>query len=243
MSWRTRLRRSLPFAVAIAAGFFLAYMLIAFVVFPSGVIPKDEKVPNVLGMVYEDAEQELLRAGFKAERGETRNHALSPTGTVLEQSPAPGSRELAGASIVLVVSGGQKTGTVPTVAGMTRADAEAAIEGAGYAVGEVTEQPSNLPRGEVIASHPRGGERLPQPNAVALVVSAGANAAAVPDVVGRSVDEARTALESAGFVVGDVATEPGDAPGGVPVVIAQTPAAGSQAPAGSRVALRVSGGR
>ena len=242
MSWRTKLRQSLPYLAAVGAGFFLAYMLVAFVIFPSGVIPKDEKVPNVLGMVYEDAESELIRAGFRAERGETRNHAASPAGTVLEQTPPPGARELAGTTINLVVSGGQRTGSVPNVVGMPRADAETAIEGAGYSVGEVVEQPSNQPRGEVIGTRPRGGERAQQPSTVSIIVSAGQNAIIVPDVVGRSIDEARAILEQGGLGIGEVVTEPGDAPGGVPVVVSQTPAAGSQATAGTRLTLRVSGG-
>ena len=242
MSWRTRIRRSLPYFVAMAAGFFLAYMVAAFVIFPSGVIPTDEKVPNVLGMVYEDAEQELRRAGFSAERGETRNHAASPEGTVLEQSPAPGQRELAGATVRLVVSGGQRSATVPNVVGMPRADAETAIEGAGYSVGEVSEQQSNQPRGEVIGTRPRGGETLAQPGTVSLIVSAGANAVTVPDVVGRTLEDAQAVLVQAGLAAGDVTRETGDAPGGFAVVVGQSPAAGSQAPNGTRVTLRVSGG-
>jgi eukaryotic-like serine/threonine-protein kinase len=242
VSWRTRLRSTLPFLVAIAGGFFLAYMIVAFVIFPSGVIPHDEKVPNVLGMVYEDAEAELVRAGFSSERGETRNHAASPAGTVLEQTPAPGSRELAGTTIKLVVSGGQRIGTVPVVVGMARADAETALEGAGYSIGDVTEQPSNQPRGEVIGTRPRGGEQMPQPGTVSILVSAGPNAVNVPDVIGRSIDDARLAIEQAGLVVGEVTRDSGDAPGGIPIVVSQSPAAGSQAPAGTAVTMRVSGG-
>jgi serine/threonine-protein kinase len=242
MSWRTRIRGSLPYFVAMAGGFFIAYMVAAFVIFPSGVIPTDEKVPNVLGMVYEDAEQELRRAGFTAERGETRNHAASPAGTVLEQSPAPGSQEQSGASIRLVVSGGQRMATVPNVVGMPRTDAETAIEGAGYSVGEVTEQQSNQPRGEVIGTRPRGGESLSQPGTVSLILSAGPNAATVPDVIGRTLEDARAMLEQAGLAAGDVTRETGDAPGGLTVIVGQSPAAGSQAPTGTRVSLRVTGG-
>jgi len=242
MSWRNGLRRFLPYLVAMASGFFLAYLVAAFVLFPSGIVPRDEKVPNVLGMVYEDAEQELRRAGFSAERGETRSHAASPAGTVLEQSPAPGSRELAGTPIRLVVSGGQRAASVPNVVGMPRADAETAIEGAGYSIGEVTEQASEQPRGDVLATSPRGGERLAQPGTVSLVVSAGASAITVPDVVGRSIEDARLMLEQAGLVLGDVSRDTDDAPGGIGIVVSQTPAANSQALAGSRVSLRVAGG-
>src|SRR3712207_7238922 len=79
-----------------------------------------------------DAEQELIRKGFKPERGETRFHGTAPRMTVLEQNPPPGSRELVGARVTLAVSGGQQMGTVPTVVGMTREQAEVVLETAGF---------------------------------------------------------------------------------------------------------------
>ena len=53
MSWRTRVRTSLLYLVSIVAGFALAYLVVAFVVFPSGVVPRDVKVPNVTGLMYD----------------------------------------------------------------------------------------------------------------------------------------------------------------------------------------------
>src|SRR5215210_937023 len=55
MSLRVRVRRSLPYAIAIIGGFLLAYLVVAFFVFPSGVIPRDIKVPNVTGLPFDDA--------------------------------------------------------------------------------------------------------------------------------------------------------------------------------------------
>jgi serine/threonine-protein kinase len=83
---------------------------------------------------------------------------------------------------------------------------------------------------------------MPQPGTVSIIVSAGPNAVSVPDVIGRSIDDARLAIEQAGLVVGDVSRDSGDAPGGVPIVVSQSPAAGSRAPAGTAVTMRVSGG-
>ena len=47
MTVRTRLRRSLPYAIVIIGGFLAAYLIVAFLIFPSGVIPRDIRVPNV----------------------------------------------------------------------------------------------------------------------------------------------------------------------------------------------------
>src|SRR3954454_361500 len=105
MTWRARFRSSLVYLVAIVAGFSLAYLLVAFVVFPAGVIPRDMKVPNVTGLDFDEATQRLAQSGFKAEQGEQRYNNSAPKMTVLEQSPPPGTRTGIGDVVTLVISG------------------------------------------------------------------------------------------------------------------------------------------
>lgn len=104
MSVRTSLRGSLPYAVTIVGGFLLAYLIVAFFVFPSGVIPGNAKVPNVIGLQFDDAAKRLARVGFKAERGEEQYREATPVTTVLAQDPPAGSKEPEGTAVVLVVS-------------------------------------------------------------------------------------------------------------------------------------------
>jgi eukaryotic-like serine/threonine-protein kinase len=237
VSWRGGFRRFLPYVIAMAGGFMIAYLVVAFVVFPSGVVPRDEEVPSVVGLMFDDAEQELIRKGFRPERGETRFHGTAPRMTVLEQNPPPGSRELVGARVTLAVSGGQQMGTVPTVIGMTREQAEVVLETAGFSVGEIIEQASQQPRGEVVETRPAAGSQAPMPSPVTLVLSGGPSVLRVPDLVGRSVGEARRLLEQIGLVVGDVTSEgPGNG-----FVIGHSPEPGTSIAAGSRVNLRIAG--
>lgn len=107
MSLRTSLRRSLPYAVTIIGGFLSAYLIVAFFVFPSGVIPGDARVPNVIGLTYDAAARRLAEVGFKAQQGEKRIHGGAPRNTVLEQNPHAGTRDVEGAVVTLVVSAGQ----------------------------------------------------------------------------------------------------------------------------------------
>jgi serine/threonine-protein kinase len=235
---RTRVRRSLPFVIAIIGGFLAAYLIVAFLVFPSGVIPRDVQVPNVTGLPFDDAVRRLAERGLRGVRGEERFHAASPKGTVLEQVPAAGARDIEGATITLAVSIGQKTARVPTLIGRTQDEAQRALEGAGFDVGDVSERPNDAPPGEVIDSRPAAGNEAPVPSAVALVISAGPNVALVPNVIGQSVAAARALIEGAGLVISDVRT-----PSGVPVtdenaiVTDQTPKPGAQVAAGSSVQL------
>jgi serine/threonine-protein kinase len=220
-----------------AGGFMIAYLVVAFLVFPSGVVPRDEEVPSVVGLMFDDAEQELNRKGFKPERGETRFHGTAPRMTVLEQNPPAGSRELMGARVTLAVSGGQQMGTVPTVIGMTREQAEVVLETAGFGVGEIIEQASQQPRGEVVETRPAAGSQAPMPSPITLVLSGGPSVLRVPDLVGRNLGDARRLLEQIGLVVGDVTNEGA----GGSVVVGQSPEAGTSVAAGSRVNLRVAG--
>jgi beta-lactam-binding protein with PASTA domain len=240
VSFRGRLRGFIPFVVALLAGFLLAYLIVAFFIFPAGVIPQDVRVPSVVGLTFADATRQLEQKGLKAERGESRFHNAAPRGTVLEQQPAPETRERPGSRVTLFVSSGQKTGTIPGVIGMSRELALNALEVAGFDAGEVAERPSNEPRGAVIDSRPRPGSQAPMPSTVNLVISAGPTTIIVPDLVGRPVSEASQLLRQVGLTVGDISYGNASAIADASAVVsAQAPVAGSQAAGGSRVNMTV----
>lgn len=240
MRWRVHARRYLPFIIAATAGFFAAYLVVALIVFPSEIVPDDVVVPDVMGVNYDAAAQQLSAAGLRASPGESRFHVSAPVQTVIGQSPPAGSREMRGTRVVLTVSGGQRRGRVPVVTGMTREDATRAIRGAGFELGAVIQEPSNLPRGQVIASRPAPNAQVLVPSTVDLVLSAGPSALEVPNVVGRTYPQARTALEQLGLRIGNVeidnlSVEPAN------TVISQAPAPGEVVPSGSRISLSISG--
>lgn len=239
MSWRGVIRRFIPYLIAIVGGFLVAYLVAAFVLFPSGVISQDLKVPNVIGLDLTTAQQRLTQGGFSAEQGETRFHATAPKGTVLDQNPPADSKEPAGTKVTLAISGGQRMAAVPNVVGMARPDAERVLDQAGFDVGDVTEQPGQTARGEVVDTHPPAGTQTPIPGPIALVLSGGPATIQVPDVVGRSFAQARQLLQQLGLAVGDVTTPNGRQPDGGAMVMSQSPAAGAQVAAGSKITLRV----
>jgi beta-lactam-binding protein with PASTA domain len=237
--WRGQARRTIPYLVAATAGFILAYAIVALFVFPSELISTDTKVPNVLGLRYDDAVKELETRGFVAVRGAERYHGSTPAGTVLQQAPVPDAVERRGTNVELEVSRGQQMGEVHLLAGLTRAQAETAIERAGLAVGSVLEANSESPRGQVLASRPRGGERVTVPSAVDLTVSRGPATVQVPDVMGQSIDAARTLIIQLGLKIGQVTVD-STSPQPPGTVIGQTPNANQTVPGGSGVTLRIS---
>jgi serine/threonine-protein kinase len=130
-------------------------------------------------------------------------------------------------------------GVVPNVIGMARPDAEKALDQAGFDVGDVTEQPDQTARGEVVDTRPRPGTETPIPGPIALVLSGGPSTVQVPDVVGRSFAQARQLLTQLGLAVGDVTSPNGAQPDGSAQVMSQSPAAGAQVTAGAKITLRV----
>ncbi len=104
MSARMKIRGSLPYAAAIIAGFLVAYLVVAFLIFPSGVVPGNSRVPNVTGILFDDAAKRLAAVGLKASRGDEEYREATPVNTVLAQDPAPGSKEPEGTAVTLTVS-------------------------------------------------------------------------------------------------------------------------------------------
>ncbi len=240
MIWRGWARRLLPYVIAATAGFLIAYLIVAFFVFPAGIVPNDELVPNVVGMTYEDAAARLERSGFESKRGQSRFHTTVPQGSVLSQDPPSGGRELRGTTVTLEVSGGQRFVVVPTLTGLTRRDAEVALDVAGLEVGDIIEREGAAPRGEVIETSPAPGARVTVPSRVSLVLSAGPEAIQMPDVVGSSLADARLTIQQLGLRLRSIDYDPSSSsPDGT--VISQTPAAGERAAAGTTISLRVAG--
>jgi beta-lactam-binding protein with PASTA domain len=239
VNWRGPLRRLMPYLVALGGGFLLAFLIVAFFVFPAGVIPDDIRVPNVIGLSYTDAVRALDQRGFKGERGEQRFHNAAPKGTVLDQAPAGGNKEVPGTRVSLVVSSGQRFATIPSLIGLSREQALNTLEDAGFDVGEVTTRASNEPYGAVIDARPRPGTQAPTPSTVSIVISSGPTTIVVPDLIGRPVSDATTLLRQVGLNVGEIQYSGGSAADASAVVVAQSPPAHSQAAAGSRVNLSV----
>ena len=240
MRWRGRARSLLPYLVTAAAGFALAYLIVALFIFPKQLVSSDTAVPSVIGMSSDEANRRLDEAGFRVTTREQRYHQSAPQGTVLEQTPPAGSREPRGTTIGLDLSRGPRFSEVPHVIGITQSEAERLIGEAGLDRGIVTEVASDAPRGQVLASTPDAGARVALPATVSLSVSAGPGAVEVPDVVGQAVSEARALLQQVGFRVRTRLDSLSTTPAGI--VVQQRPFPGSSTRSGAVITLTVSTG-
>lgn len=242
MKWRARSRRALPYLIVATSAFLIAYLVVAFVIFPAEIIPDDAIVPNVVGDTYEDAVKRLGTAGFTGQRGESRFSARAAARQVLQQEPPGGSRERRGTVVTLHVSSGQRTSTVPALIGNTRQQAVLAIGNAGLEMGRLETVHSNKPAGQVIAMSPAAGEKVTLPARVDITVSRGPATAEIPNLVGQTLPQARTRLQALGLLVGAVDIDTASIEM-ANTVTSQEPGAGQSVASGAMVKLVISGRR
>jgi eukaryotic-like serine/threonine-protein kinase len=131
--------------------------------------------------------------------------------------------------------------TVPVLVGETQQSAETRLSAEGLSVSGVTQRADSAAAGTVIASDPEAGARVDAKSAVALVVSTGPAAVAVPDVTGRTESQAKQDLEAEGLIEGTVSPQDSPLPQGT--VMASDPAAGTQVQPGTAVNLVIASGK
>jgi eukaryotic-like serine/threonine-protein kinase len=167
-----------------------------------------------------------------------RYNVETQRGIVYGQSPQAGERIDKGNRVTIRVSLGKPKSDVPSVTGLSLADARSRLDGAQLKY-ETHDVFSTKPNGIVTAQDPPAGKTVVQGTTVVLSVSQGPRPIAVPPVVGQTYDSASSELQTAGFVVArrdEESTQPAG------IVTGQNPAANSLHPRGSTVTVTVSKG-
>jgi serine/threonine-protein kinase len=132
-------------------------------------------------------------------------------------------------------------GKVPTVVGISFEDAVAALDKAGFhGVQGETRFLKTVAQGIVLQQDPPAGSTQKRGIDVTLAVSGGQRSAVVPDVAGLGQQQARLAIENAGFQFGPITQQTSDQPRGA--VVGSSPAAGEQIPLPAVVRIAVSQG-
>ncbi|MDR3364788.1 MAG: Stk1 family PASTA domain-containing Ser/Thr kinase [Clostridiales Family XIII bacterium] len=178
-------------------------------------------------------------------------------GQVMEQDPEGGTMAKEGKKVKLKVAGAPQESSagdsgelsteikeVPDLVGKSKASAEYAIGVAGFRIGIVSYESSELPVDQVIAQSPKKGEQAPGNSPINIVVSTGPKelTTSVPSLVGKTEAEANTALSNAKLKPGTVTYQASDTvPRGY--IISQNPAQGTTVKEGSAVNIAVSTGK
>lgn len=207
---------------------------------------KTVKVPNVVGMSEEKAKKTLndMGLGFKVVSYEESEKYGE--GTVCKQKTKAGEKVPKNTMIKVVVSSklvGEEV-TVPDVSGMDEAAAQRALENEGLKVGTPNYVfDESYDEGEVIGTTPAANSKVSKDTEIIMKVSKGADKKVVPNVVGMTEAQARSAIEKAGLKVGSSVTYDFNDSVEKGKVFDQSLAAGKKVSAGTSVNISVSNGK
>ena len=160
-----------------------------------------KNVPDVSGKSQDDAKKVLTQAGLALGAITDAYSEDVPQGQVISQSVPSGTSVPHDTAVDVVLSKGREPLTVPSLGGMSADAAKSAIEGLGLVATPTEAFSDTVAEGQVISQQTNEGTILHRGDTVAYTVSKGPEKVAVPDVVGRQRQEARTILENAGFSV------------------------------------------
>ncbi|MDO9589619.1 MAG: Stk1 family PASTA domain-containing Ser/Thr kinase [Microcella sp.] len=225
------------------AGIFVMVAIVAAVLFWAFTLERTPltgsiavEVPEVVGLSYEEGGQILLDAELEPVPTTVPNSDV-PEGVIISTDPPAGISVAPGQAIQVVVSAGPPRIETPSIALLTLAEAQAALEARGLVLGTVSaENSSSVAKDVVIRSDPDAGSELREGDTVNVVVSTGL--VRVPDVRTLLVGEASAQLSSLGLQV----SVDGDGSCTGQTVTAQSLAPGDR-PQGSAVTLRYCSGQ
>jgi serine/threonine-protein kinase len=189
-------------------------------------------LPDLKGMAQADALAKLNSLNLVAvpQNQETPD---SPANTVISQDRTGLVPQ--GTKVTLVIAQAPTTATVPDVAGLSYNDAVTKLAAAGLKT--VTQQPTaseQVPSGQVMYTSPAKGIVVGLNQPITVFVSTGpsqAATAALPDVSGKTYNEAKNLLNQAGYTnITAVPSQSGN-------VSSQTPAPNQTYPAGTPITL------
>lgn len=194
--------------------------------------------PSFVGETKESATQLANNADLKLSFEEKPCEDQSK-GKICSQDQEAGTKVDKGSTIGLVVSTGAPKVAVPSVVGDKVEDAKAELEGEKYEfVVEVEEKVDAQEPGTVLEQNPGLGEEVEKGTTITLTVAKEQAKSTVPDVIGKSCDEAKAQM-SANELVGNCTEEEVDDPNQVGKVLRTTPSANTQADKNSQVQIVV----
>jgi eukaryotic-like serine/threonine-protein kinase len=197
------------------------------------------QVPDFVGRNLVEAETVARQNHLNVQVMQQVHNATMPTGSVVSQDPSAGTPVKVNRAVGLVTSLGPEMVSVPDVRRRSLEDTRFSIEQARLIVGEIRETyDTTVPSGFIITQDPAPGASVARGTPVNVTVSKGQQAIVLPDLVGRSLDDARRMLQDLGVTLRGVTQTPrDDVPAGQ--VIAMNPAAGTSIAHGDAVSVTI----
>lgn len=227
--------------IGIAVGVVVALLAIVGIAFAL-TSNQGDLVPDVKGKTEAEAEKVLTDAGFTIGTTTEVYDVTVDAGKVVSTDPAANSRAEKGSKINITVSKGTEMVEVPDVTGMEVEQAKQSLTNAGFKVNVgKAEYSSDVKANHVISQSPGPKEKAQKGSEVTYIPSLGKETKSVPNVVGRSENDAVSTLQNAGFYTQTAYDYSDSVAEGV--VISQNPSANTTLETGQTITLTISRGK
>jgi serine/threonine-protein kinase len=197
--------------------------------------PPLQKVPDVVDDGRREARKKLTDAGFDVAEQRVPSDTVALDHVI---SQTPSGSALRGTTVELQISGGPEQLPVPQVVGKSDDDARSALENAGFRATVSKKEDAKRDPGTVLEQTPGPGARAARGSVVTITVAEQPRQVAVPNVVGRTQNEATRTLSRAGLGI-DVEEAPADSPDEDGVVQAQSAQPGDKVDRDTTVTITV----
>jgi len=211
----------------------------------SAATPEAVSVPNVVGLSQADAKSQIEAAGLEWELNPEK--VASDTvdkDAVASTDPAGGAQAEKGSTVRVTISSGPDSVTLPdNLVGMSPDDARQAVEALGlkWEVNSSKVASDTVAEGKVAQTNPSPGSKVKAGQTITAYLSSGSDQVEVPDLVGMSQDQARSALKAVGLELGNVTTVDSDKD--KDRIVSQDPETGSKVKKGTTIAVSISTGK
>ncbi len=214
-----KIKKETAIGAGITLGVFLGGMLILafiidFIVMPLMVKEGSEAmVPVVINLSLRAAEARLNETGLGTIEGNEAFDSDRPKGTVINQRPEGGTIVKKGRRVILTISKGSASATVPRLTGFSLREARFLLEREGLQPGAIVWLTNETrPDGVILASVPAEGTVMKLNADVELLVNRKETGVmiSVPDFVGLDLEQARIHAEENYLLIGELTIEVDD---------------------------------
>ena len=158
-------------------------------------------VPSFVGKTLEQAQAEAEELGLVIQEGDLVYSPDQEEGLIASQNPVVGAKVTEGKVITVNISKGKKDGVVPKIEGMDYEEAKAYLESFGFKMGPGVTIESHLPKGIIVSQSIPYGTSAKSGTEINVEISdgKGKEMVKVPNLIGRTPDEANSLLSAAGL--------------------------------------------
>lgn len=185
------------FWVGLVAALLLAVLVAGWGVYA---LANTRVVPSVERKTLTEAKGILRERGLKLAVSGEEFHENLEAGLIISQEPKPNQKIAKDKAVKVVVSKGKESVELPDVVGMTAEQATYALAKAGFEIGELKRDFSDtIPENIVMGQEPEAGKKVTKGTVVNLLISKGQEIVQVPDVIGKTEQEATNILTQTGL--------------------------------------------